>query len=635
MLALRVYTPHDPVTQAHSEGAYRESRSTPSPSLYPSSLRDAEKALVKTNVTVLEAKAVSWLLTGTSNSSVHCVVLHALSNVPLQSVSIIKQLVGQKTVEDFLKSALKAPEYSTVGQRLAYERLTRARVLLCPTATFMSAPSVQDFSEDFLPCLLSGYHRTHTTEFLRRELVHPSALLDVASWTRILQNVMSAGANWLDIGSETSPVWQEFLTCFLQAHTCPDCAQRRGSVGEVYSVRCIVNPAPLRFLNLTVVLDPLLASTTVEPITLRKALGHFLIPSFSHIVYTLAFPSLCTGKYYDTIPSDIRLRLAMLQSSSIQRTSLTDDDDEITFIGITPRQDTPHLYHPDILRATFLSVVRVVDETFQADTLCSQDKKQVLQVLFRILILDYDLREDYAAWITDERATTIIQAIFVGPVDFIADAQLIADTLEVAVRTQCTVLLSKLYPELCRQDWLKDISDQWFENDVVISEPQTQTAHYFAAAVFVRGISVILAQEARGPIAVGTLKYVCQPRTLLILCKLLVLADVETRKEIGNLYPLISEQLWMSCLIEMHKFRHSPRTAAFYAHQLEHRPHHPYEPTTNTLVYDPFRRLFTEFLNLTGASRERYPHLISLPCTANPLSELLPVVYPPDNATVS
>ncbi|KAF8903793.1 hypothetical protein CPB85DRAFT_1438228 [Mucidula mucida] len=319
----------------------------------------------------------------------------------------------------------------------------------------------------------------------------------------------------------------------------------------------------------------------------------------------------------------------MLQSSLIQRTSLTDDEDEITLfaqvvecvqesIGITPRQDTPHLYHPDILRPTFLSVVRVVDETFQADTLCSQDKKQVLQVLFRILILNYDLRGDYAAWITDERATTIIQAIFVGPVDFIADAQLIADTLEVAVRTQCTVLLSKLYHELCRQDWLKDISDQWFENDVVISEPQTQNAHYFAAAVFVRGISVILAQEARGPIAVGTLKYVCQPRTLLILCKLLVLADVETRKEIGNLYPLISEQLWMSCLIEMHKFRHSPRTAAFYAHQLEHRPHHPYEPTTKTLVYDPFQRLFTEFLKLTGASRERYPHLISLVCTANP-----------------
>ncbi|KAF8889953.1 hypothetical protein CPB85DRAFT_1459265 [Mucidula mucida] len=579
--------------------------------------------MVKSNALVLEAKAAAWLFTVSSNSAVHRVVLHALSNIPLQMVSIIRNIIGQQVLKEAVSSALASADYSQPEQRAAYERLIRSHIRLCPKVPIQVLPLAWT-QTDLSPFVLTLGRPERAVQLLRQEMLRDSVKLDVAAWAKIMQKAMSVGDTgfeWIDGSLECSSTWRKFLSWFLCHHRCLSCARRRGSGDEVYALP-FLSPHLDHFCgsHFSLVLDSKSKqeSATTEPIFFSHAVQHFMIPSLSVVLYNFAYSSLCTDEVYDAVPSDIRLRLAMLQSTFIQSTSSESNERSLfahalrcvhESLGVKG-VDAAYLYHRDVLHATFLSLKSIADITFRSSgVLCARDRTGVLHALFRILILSPAHHEDYVLWMTDDVASCITRIIFTGDPEWHGFGRFIADALEANVQVPCTQLLSNLYFGLCTRDWLKTIAHEWFDNGLYYHYvKRTHTSYRFAAAAFIAGIDAIA-----GPVHDQVLEYIQQRENLVTLCKLLILADVEQRKTLRTLAAHIPGHLWMLCLIDMQEFLQSEETKGFYRYQLEDPHRHPYSES-QTLVYEPFHKLPADLLKLTPMSHKP-SHLVRIGAT--------------------
>ncbi len=546
------------------------------------------------------------------------VVLHALSNIPLQTVSIVRDIIGQQVLKEAVSVALAASEYSQPEQCTTYECLIRSHIRLCPKVPIQVLPLAWT-QTDILPYVLDTGHPERAVQLLRQEMLQDSVKLDVAAWAQIMLKAMwfgDTGFDWLDGGSKCSAAWQKFLSYFVTRHRCLSCAKHHGSGDEIYTLKYLGHHLHhFRGSRFDLILDPKLTeeSATTEPIFFNHAVQHFMVPSLSVVLYNFVYSSLCTDEVYKAVPSDIHLHLAILQSPFIQSTS--SELDEVSLfaqalgcvhanLGIKG-VDAAYLHHPDILRATFLSLRNIVNiEFLSSEVICAQDRMSVLHALFRTLILSPALRDDYVAWMTEDVASCITRTIFTGDPEWHEFSWFITDALEANVQLGCTRLLSNLYSELCTRCWLKTIAHEWFENNPYNYPRETHSSYCFAAAAFVAGLDVI----GPGRLQDQVLEYIHQRKNLLTLCKLLILADVERGKTLCILAAHIPGHLWMLCLIDIQEFLRCEETETFYRFLLEYPPRHPYSES-QTLFYEPFHKLSAALLKLTPLSHKPSHHI--------------------------
>ncbi|KAF9027211.1 hypothetical protein BDZ89DRAFT_1160885 [Hymenopellis radicata] len=261
--------------------------------------------------------------------------------------------------------------------------------------------------------------------------------------------------------------------------------------------------------------------------------------------------------------------------------------------------DSLHPYHPGIPAATFHTLTSVVSNTFGNDVLLSGEQQRLLHPLFRALVLDSELDLKYHAWMNDAVAENIIRTIFPDPCDLPSLAPLLSDVLKSTTHLQCSILLPQIYERLCQSHWLEVIGAARFGQRRYAPMHHEETAYSFLAAAFIEGLDILRSLSL--PIYSRVWRYIQIPSNLLILCKLLVLSDVERQVQLKKLAPVIDRRVWEPCLEELEAFVESRAACDRYEHHRS-RSLHPYLNDT-PLIYKPYAQLPQVVIDLTAYIR--------------------------------
>ncbi len=584
----------------------------------PPSLADAEKAIVHQGSYTIDAQASVWLYGVSSNTSVQMIVLQAIGDLPLRSIPLITQAIPVDVLKQAVNTALYASEYQEIVAQPAYERLVRSIIRLSPEKD-LAWPPQHMAAPDSLPRLLNFYEAENAARFLSHEILTPSTEHDIAVWVQILRNALGSGTEWLGM-HDNSPVWQRFISWFfLESHTCLSCAQRLGSPGHVYSCTLRnygevshISPDYGIDCTLSVLETSMHTASTTEVMNLEKAVQAFLIPSLSEFILGVFYPSSCKEPVYDGIPSDIRLRHALIQLHSIHLTGFPRD---VTLVSPISRLITGmessigldgrggfHTHHPNIPSAIFHTVTSIIDE----EPLLLAEKQRLLHPLFRAMLLDSELIKEYRVWMTESVAVILIRIIFdeSRSLDLLTSSALLVDVLEAATRAKCSVLLPKLYTRLISVDWLKQTSTSCFGCNNRSFAHVDRTALYFLAAAFVRGLDVL--RQVSAPVHARVWKDLETPSNLLLLCKLFILSDVERRKELWSLASYIGSELWEPCLGELNQFLESQVVQDGYQRHTEQSLRIRYAFMLKLpLDYQPYDKVFAAFREFARDVRGR------------------------------
>ncbi|KAF8912545.1 hypothetical protein CPB85DRAFT_1252638 [Mucidula mucida] len=239
--------------------------------------------------------------------------------------------------------------------------------------------------------------------------------------------------------------------------------------------------------------------------------------------------------------------------------------------------DWAHINHNGVVKATFTTLTHlVVSCAFDIDGISSlTDWKNIVQALFRTLLLEPRLHASYHSWISEFVVSRILQVVFGKDSCVAEDSPLLADVIEAAVSTRCRVLLPTLYAHLREREWLDIACSVRFHLDEDCDAGMVNDRSYhFMAAAFVRGMNVL--QELSSPEYEQTLHYVRKPFNLLSLGKLLMLSDIERRKELQSLVPFIEPSTWASFVSSLRVFIESKEFQIAYEEQACFNDH-PYE----------------------------------------------------------
>ncbi|KAF8889963.1 hypothetical protein CPB85DRAFT_1333529 [Mucidula mucida] len=202
---------------------------------------------------------------------------------------------------------------------------------------------------------------------------------------------------------------------------------------------------------------------------------------------------------------------------------------------------------------------------------------------------------------------------------------LLFDLVECSVRLKCCKMVPAVYSKLCSRNWLQVIDTSRFGQTTSHTPVKVeQTSYCFLAAAFIEGLKVL---RQLAPLTyVQALNYIRTPSNLLIITKLLILSDVERRRSLETLAPLITLDLWHPCLRELNRFLQQQEVAAGYAGQSSHLRHLYLE---EPLHYEPYEKVviaLSDFTRHVHKHSEASIHTITRP--RNKIYSLLCTVLP-------
>ncbi|KAF9009333.1 hypothetical protein BDZ89DRAFT_1143827 [Hymenopellis radicata] len=294
--------------------------------------------------------------------------------------------------------------------------------------------------------------------------------------------------------------------------------------------------------------------------SLQQAMVDFMRLSVCEMLLRYVDPSSVKG---GRVPSDVRLRLALIQTEWMQKTSHPADIEDSSSvahlihaisrsIGVGATDDV-HVRHKDAVGATFLALRNVITSMFTTEILSRRNQQQLLRPFFRCLTVDTSLIKEYQHWIADSPllAQNLIDIVFTGPIQLPQALPLLADITVFTVVSQCTALLPMVCSRLCRDEWLETMGPVFLgqTNNCYMWD---NAAYSFLAASFAQSMGIL---KSKGdPTYQEVSCYMQQGSNLLILCQILLLSDEENRAHLWRLVPLIDPTLWPSCLEALDAF---------------------------------------------------------------------------------
>ncbi|KAF9031943.1 hypothetical protein BDZ89DRAFT_1111610 [Hymenopellis radicata] len=492
----------------------------PSAATWLRSLRDVEKQTVASIAEALDARALVGLYNISSNTSVQRIVLQALSAVPLDLLSVVK--LGIPDVAERIRSLVESMEFTSPDKQTAYERLYRAHVRVEPAVPKFVPPNVLTPALDrvirlpnALALLVDYRHPEHAIWFVRKQIARSNSYqeFDVFMWARILQNALSFGVDWLDIGDNTSPVWSEFIWWIIQTHGCLTQTSCSKSSVELLSLPLFIDDEDeedfgkldSKTFRLRVRTYP--RYPTTRPVELRCTMTMLMRPCIAEYFFHVLFPNYCRGDEYKGLPYDIRLNLALIQSPHVLSTSRSgdtiDDQDE------------------DEEQPTF-SPGRLIVPV--------QHRTPVAKLLYVI--------REYVAVIDDicnvpggtlGQHPSVIKATFHTLKGLVNSESFSNDTLA----------------QLVQREWLAE-----FHETLMASRVR-------------RGIDIRIFKFYSFLASLQTMDYLKRSDNLVILCKMLVLSDDNRRGALKQLYLLFPDH-WSSCMAEVEGYFHSEEGRSCY-----------------------------------------------------------------------
>ncbi|KAF8903780.1 hypothetical protein CPB85DRAFT_1012401 [Mucidula mucida] len=223
------------------------------------------------------------------------------------------------------------------------------------------------------------------------------------------------------------------------------------------------------------------------------------------------------------LPSDIRLRLTLIQSKWLLRTS--SDENSLSAasfliiiisgsVGIDSTMDNSHRCHKAIFPATFRALKAVI-------------------TLSKML-------------------------------------PLISDMLSSVVHVECQILLPRLCIQLCKCEWLAMMGPMYFRQ---VSLDRRSCS--FAAAAFAEALHVLKRQTSLTYNDV--LQYTQDTSNLLVLCRILLLSDTKRQLKLGRLISLMTPMMRSTCLQDLDTFIYNDEDSCTIYSDLQTYPMHPHE----------------------------------------------------------
>ncbi|KAF8915535.1 hypothetical protein CPB85DRAFT_412084 [Mucidula mucida] len=415
--------------------------------------------------------------------------------------------------------------------------------------------------------------------FLRSQILSSGdnvVSLDVHMWAMLLRAALFGGSEWLEINVEGSDIWSNLMVVWLTAN---DVARPYTNHGER-------RPELIGFdIFLSTYREPsgchisiIDLPDTNDPLPLNRAIQKFMYVSICDTIVRLGFPSLCQGEDYSNVPGDIRLHLALIQSSCAQKTSTPWDraagdletsemshvlgvlrsylNYELTFGGYKVKEQ-----YPSSVRAIYLALRDVVtSDTFgRSTTLTQRDERNILALLFRAgNMLDSSHAIADSRWITDSvLVLEKMQHVLFGETsqeNLRLPCQLLADAVAYAQKSRSSNLFPtlgvKLYTGLMKQDWLSLLLGRYRNpgNGSYYWLPWSEDLSYpaipFLVSAYMDGL------EQLRPVAPELFEAVLKNdlRSTLIcstLCATLLLADVERQKCLETVRSFIEPETWL------------------------------------------------------------------------------------------
>ncbi len=166
---------------------------------------------------------------------------------------------------------------------------------------------------------------------------------------------------------------------------------------------------------------------------------------------------------------------------------------------------------------------------------------------------------------------------------------------------RCSILLPHIYEHICRSDWLEVIGAARFRPRPYAPSHCEETAYSFLAAVFIDGLDTLRSLSL--PVYSHVWRYIQITSNLLMLCKLLILSDMERWAELKTLVPVIDRDMWEPCLEELQAFIESGTACNRYEHH-RRRSLHAYLNDA-PLIYQPYDQLPRAVMEFTAFVRRR------------------------------
>ncbi len=189
-------------------------------------------------------------------------------------------------------------------------------------------------------------------------------------------------------------------------------------------------------------------------------------------------------------------------------------------------------------------------------------------------------------------ACRVIYTVFHDDSCLARNPSLPADVLEAAVLMKCGILLPKFCVQLCQREWLDVATLVRFHQDRYWgSSSEGELFYHFMVSAFVKGLGIL--REVCTANYLFLEPYVQTPSNTLALAELLLLSDIERRRELDHLASFIPKDAWVSCLSGLRLFLHSENLKEVYEEESLHR--HPHCADVK-LTYDAFEDLDTALL---------------------------------------
>lgn len=558
------------VSQEHSRDCVRQ---------HTPSLHDLELEAVDCLSDGIEAHALAWLYKTTSHLSVQSVVIQSISALPLESLPFI-------TGPNGMPSALETfDDHFHYRQPLdRYERFQRAALRLR-----------NDSNRDIDIMSDTEHHSIFATlrdpigavELVKSSLVgRAGPPIDAVVWGAVLSKALAVmGTEWLEASStEASHVWSELLRAAIVYHNC----SVFGCDGHTSRKPLLTFPEPEELEDLPhLVIDYYNRSTNGLVSSVGEALTQSMSASLLQLIMHIGYPTATRSAVAHTqnLPDDILLLLLMVQTPSVQKTSSMHQvwyahDQEVlrhkrsVFCQLVHLLEQYALAHADYVparhaeeveRASIFALQRVLkSDTYGLHTTMTlEDEILVLSIVFRALNIELYHRKSRVhdfLWLTPETSRRLLDVAFSANLpDSDEVYELVSNILAYLLCSGHhieSVLL--IYNRLVERSWLRgsaSVGDTSHYPDLPDNSTELDPLHCWVprhtsqmAALHVDGLPVLASHcPETYQLVLDDLQ---DPVTgnLLTLCKLLLIADIDTQERLWKLAKLVRAEHWAHCL---------------------------------------------------------------------------------------
>lgn len=553
----------------------------------PSSLKNMERKTVANKAHALDAFLLSWLHNTSLNLSVQGLVLQAFSSLPLRSIPIVNGPYG-------ITSILKAIDIHCPARIEPLDRFLRFQRAALRFSANATDEEVSRYAVlgDFSPMTAADLICENIQMSSSAEGFAKLPLMDALYWAKVFQGALSEGFHWLDLKTDPpSEIWCHLLETAVEEHCC-------------VNAWCGDNPQDLLEFPMTLKdkshTHPSLSIIGYNDHNRRcRTFSGTLImnmgPSFQRWLLHVGFPNVSRSSldYSDDLPDDVVLLFAMAQSATIQRTSfsmapiskfVSDGEDQrcSLFRKVLMLLQTYVLgscedirRHLDVDKA-IIAVLRKValSPAFGLGTLMTgNDEGLLISVLFSALnrqIGRHGPQTHDFTWLTPVLGHTVLNVAFSREENCV---EVVAHVLRYLVHSgSCTLItLEDMFSRLIQADWMRgtrielldvsapDVDDLCtygsFSSYVALPTLFPNMHRYTGplASSFVDGLPIFSA--ASSPSLDSAIRYINQPGNLTLVCKVLLVSDVDTQRRLWKLSEFIPfDNNWDCCLQELAVF---------------------------------------------------------------------------------